>query len=569
MSSQNVIETDILVIGGGLSGLMAAIKAKESGQNVIVVEKAYAGKSGGGALGASWFAVFNPDWGHDLNRWINFITKMGEYINNREWIKVILTDSYMRYRDFISWGIPFASQEGRSPVPGCSYALPLVKRVFMTMLRDKVIGSGVNIFDRLMVTKLLQSGNKVIGAAGFDCRKGDFYVFKSKATVLATGSGTFKLPGWMDHYWTSDGEALGYRAGAEITGKEFGGKDAGLLKDFALARAGLLGGYGNFINALGESYFTKYSPGNHTEHRRMMYSLFEVHAGNAPVYVNFENASIQQKKDALAAIKRSKFDWLAEKVGFNVEAVGKVEITFGSWVGYQGSIGGLLVDTDCRTSVDGLFAAGDCAGTRMCGSFYSPMGYGLAGAAVTGYRAGESAAKYARQSGTPVFDEEQINDAKAFTFAPLGRKGGFSPAYITQTLRALMAPYYVMQIKHGNRLAAALTFIEFIRDNLIPKIKIDDFHGLRLAHEVVSMTLNAEMILRASLFRAESRGSHYREDYPRRCDPEWLAYTVIRQADNGMQLYKRPIPAEWMPDMKIKYEERYEMRFPGEQDFSG
>lgn len=210
----------------------------------------------------------------------------------------------------------------------------------------------------------------------------------------------------------------------------------------------------------------------------------------------------------------------------------------------------------------GLFAAGDCAGTRMCGSCYAPMGYGLAGASVTGHRAGASAAALARESTFPKIDANEVASLKETAFAPLRRAGGFSPAFLTQTLRNLMVPYFIMQIKHGERLKAALTLVEFAKSHLIPRMRAADPHELRMAHEARNMTQSAEMVLRASLFRTESRGSHFREDFPRRDDPAWLAWTVLRKGDDEMRAFKIPVPEEWWPDLTKPYEERYELRFP-------
>jgi succinate dehydrogenase/fumarate reductase flavoprotein subunit len=113
-------------------------------------------------------------------------------------------------------------------------------------------------------------------------------------------------------------------------------------------------------------------------------------------------------------------------------------------------------------------------------------------------------------------------------------------------------------------LKAALTIVEFIRKNLVPKLTAKDSHELRLAHETKNMALNAEMILRASLFRTESRGQHYREDFPRRDDPTWLAWTKLHDKGGAMTVTKEPIPEEWWPDLSKPYEERYPKRFPGE-----
>ena len=132
-------------------------------------------------------------------------------------------------------------------------------------------------------------------------------------------------------------------------------------------------------------------------------------------------------------------------------------------------------------------------------------------------------------------------------------------------LQNTMVPYYVMYVKHGDRLQAALTNVEFFRYHFGPLLYAEDHHELRLAHETRNMILNAEMRLRASLFRTETRGCHYREDYPLRNDEEWLAWVLLRRgAGASMEAFKRPIPAEWRPDPSLAYEDRYPNRVPGE-----
>jgi succinate dehydrogenase/fumarate reductase flavoprotein subunit len=127
-----------------------------------------------------------------------------------------------------------------------------------------------------------------------------------------------------------------------------------------------------------------------------------------------------------------------------------------------------------------------------------------------------------------------------------------------------MMPYYVLLVKHGERLAAALTMIQFLKNHVGPKIVAKDPHDLRIAHEARNRTLSVEMILRSSMFRTESRGTHYREDYPRRDDPDWLADVRVRDKEGAMEVMKEPIPREWWPDLSRPYRERYPRRFPGE-----
>jgi len=131
-----------------------------------------------------------------------------------------------------------------------------------------------------------------------------------------------------------------------------------------------------------------------------------------------------------------------------------------------------------------------------------------------------------------------------------------------------MAAAFVLYIKRKERLEGALTTIEFLRDRLTPYVMAKDAHELRLAHETMNMILNAEMKLRAALFRTESRGTHYREDFPARDDANWLAWaTLQRGADGKMLVVKKEVPAAWKPGADIPYEQRYRSRFPGEMKF--
>ena len=169
----------------------------------------------------------------------------------------------------------------------------------------------------------------------------------------------------------------------------------------------------------------------------------------------------------------------------------------------------------------------------------------MPGPGAAGY-AGRMAVRYGASDG-------EIEEVAETLTAPLRRSGGFGPHWVTQMLQNTMIPYYVMYVKHGDRLQAALTNVEFFRDHLVPLLYASDQHELRLVHETRNMVLNAEMRLRASLFRTETRGCHYREDYPMRDDQEWLAWVILqakggRRPDAGLQASH---PAEWRPDVRV------------------
>jgi succinate dehydrogenase/fumarate reductase flavoprotein subunit len=221
-------------------------------------------------------------------------------------------------------------------------------------------------------------------------------------------------------------------------------------------------------------------------------------------------------------------------------------------------------NTNCASSLPGLYAAGDALGNMQNGAVYALRGSCMAGGAVTGTIAGVAAAEEALQMGKLSVDEKEIVRAKQIAHSPTERRGGFSPRWVTQVLQNTMMPYFISYIKKEDRLQATLTIVEFIQAHLVPKLFARDPHELRLAHETKNMVLNAEMRLRSGLFRTESRGHHYREDYPHREDPDWLAWVKIKAEQGVMKLMKVPIPKEWSPDLSTPYQQRYPFRFPGE-----
>jgi succinate dehydrogenase/fumarate reductase flavoprotein subunit len=292
---------------------------------------------------------------------------------------------------------------------------------------------------------------------------------------------------------------------------------------------------------------------------------FLVHAGKGPLLWDLDAATAediermrkrQQSSDALES----------ERIGFDPGRGGKFPLAGGRGAGMQNSqTGGVWpINTKCAINIPGLYVAGECCGTRYLGAYHPGPGFGLTGSAVTGSRAGLGAAEYALKAERSTIDKEGLRRLKKITYAPMEHKGGFSPRWVTQILQNTMIPYFILHIKHEKRLQAALTIVEFLRDHLVPKLFAKDSHELRLAHETRNMVLHSEMILRTSLFRTESRGQHYREDYPRRDDPDWLAWVKLREEQGEMKLWKEPIPREWWPDLTKPYEERYPKRFPGE-----
>jgi len=501
--------------------------------------------------------AFNPDWGHQLDVWIDYINKTSEYVNNRYWTEITITESYARYQDLASWGVKFKQGEDGQPIrfpapPGVTDQLRFEENNrgdYAQVLRKRALKSGGKILDRIMIAELLKQGERIVGAIGIPLESDDLYIFIAKATILCVGACGYKPAGYPPIVQlTGDGEAMAYRAGAEILGKEF--VDTHFTRtDIPIGIPNMLGRKRNVpdelkvlmapprgrpdINAEGNKIPDRPAE---TSHYQFTYleREFEAHAGRAPIYTPLPTGNKELVGGACLGMSLRKAD--------------------GLWP----------ADTNCASSLPGLYAAGDALGNMQNGAVYALPGSAIAGSAVTGTIAGVAAAKEALKMGKLVVDEEEISRAKQVVHAPTERKGGYSPRWVTQLLQNTMMPYFISYIKKGDRLEATLTIVEFMQEHLVPRLFARDPHELRLAHETKNMVLSAEMRLRSALFRTESRGNHYREDYPRRDDPNWLAWTKIKEEQGKMKLIKVPVPKEWWPDQSTPYEQRYPFRFPGE-----
>ncbi len=526
MPKNKVIETDVLVIGGGIAGCFAAIKAKDQKVKVTLVDKGYTGRSGMTPF-AHGFAVLNPEWGNDLNAVMEQINYSGDSLNNRDWTEIVFKNSYDRYQDLVSWGVEFARDENgeinKSGAPGSSVcgSVSIQEYTPAMVFREQTLKSGATIMDRIMIVELLKQGKKVAGAVGISVDSDDLYIFKSKATVICGGAGAFKPAGRPVSALTADAEAMAYRVGAEITGKEFvsevwtngltpWSQGTGLPKPNPKKQPQMP------MIANGEGKRMSGHSGNFG-------MALEVHQGRGPITMTTGDgvkSPIVGGAVAGAAHHKGEGIWPANK--------------------------------KCGTSVPGLYAAGDCLGTMQCGASYSIAGSSMLGSAVTGAIAGTAAAKYASHEERPNVSDKELERLKNIVLGPIGREGGFSPKWVTQNIQNAMIPYFVLDINEESRMQASLTMIEFIRDHLVPKLLANDQHELRHAHETRNMVYLAEAKLRASLFRTESRGRHYREDYPQRDDDNWMAWVLLKEEGGKMKVFRKPIPDEWRVDLSRK-----------------
>ena len=144
-----------------------------------------------------------------------------------------------------------------------------------------------------------------------------------------------------------------------------------------------------------------------------------------------------------------------------------------------------------------------------------------------------------------TLSDERFKQVQAEILAPLKRQSGYSPAWVTQVLQGIMIPNFVLYIKKDRMMQAALAYVEELKEHHVPMLMADDLHKLRLAHETENMIVTAEMKLKASLMRTESRCSHYRLDYPDIDYKNWQAWINIHKNDQGEMVFEKQPFALW------------------------
>ena len=566
------IDTDVLVIGGGYAGAFAAVEAKKAGLNVVLVDKGTVGRSGRrpGPTGSTC-STRPPATQASDDRAAS--RSSSEYINNLDWLELQFEDSKLRWDDMTEWG--FQDPSLRHP---------------HLALRDKLVESDVRLVERTMLTELLTQNGVVVGAMGFSLDTEETVAVVAKATILCAGAGSFKASGFPIQGLTSDGDAMAYRVGSVISGKEFvdfhsatletpadcygqwqGMWEAGVTETHGASGGGML--MSEAFAAHSGTSTTGGMPGGDAPGGD---SSGAAAAGERP-----EGGPPSDSEPAGGPPSDSEAGGMAAAGGppSDSESDGGSMPGQGRGVQVSGAATGLGIhkaegvwptDMTGASNVTGLWAAGDGMASMLCGASYAGVGLSSSGSAVQGARAGAGAAVYAATVSAPSVSDSALEEVRTTVLAPRSVESGYSPAWVTQLLQNTMFPYYVLMVKKADRLEAALTQIMFLQEHMVPLLMASDTHELKLVHETKNMLLNAEMKLRASLFRTESRGTHYREEYPARNDAEWLAWVLIQQDEDGnMALSKEMVPEKWWPDMSVDYQERYTSRFPGELAFLG
>lgn len=517
---KEVVEADVLCIGGGIAGLMAAIRASELGAKVVVADKSNTLHSGSGGGGNDHFMCYIPEiHGQDIGPIIEAVQhSLVGGMKHADFLHTWLEKTFDIVKLWDSWGIPM-KYEGRYEFAG--HALP--GRPLLTLhysgqnqkavLSREARKRGVEIINRVMVFDLL-SDDSIIGAIGIGTREDKVVEFQAKSVILATGKCirlyTGPVPGWMFNVAyspsvTGDGRAMAYRAGAELANIEMPSRWAG-PRYFARC------GKGTWIGVLRDPQGKPIGPFVTKPEKKygdaiadIYTTMFEDYAksGKGPVYMDCRGISDKDYEYMLYFLRHEGLSSLVNHLEEEGIDPRKNPIEFGTYEIMPK--GGIYHDQKGETSVRGLFAAGDEA---YCSS-------GISMAATYGWISGENAAKYARDVKPPVIGrvKAEIEKTKALLNEIRGREVGADWKEVNVALQQIMYDYAGSN-RSETLLEAGLSHIRRLKEKTSSTMLARNQHELMHCLEVLDLLDVGEAVFITANERKETRGIHVRSDYP-------------------------------------------------------
>jgi succinate dehydrogenase/fumarate reductase flavoprotein subunit len=516
------IQTDVLVIGGGMAGLFASVKAHDGGAKVLMVSKGRLGSSGQTPFAKGIFSYDEKKEKLSIDEFVEKVSRSSLGTSNKAYTKQVAEHSKKRVEELKQWGF---------------FDSALYNKAFLKPIEER----NIPLLERIMITNLLKEDGKIAGAVGFSLDEEKIVTIKAKSVVLCTGAGGFKPNGFPICDLTHDGTIMAYNIGAKVTGKEWNDGHPGSLKNSADS-------FGNWHGMFEKKPETTSIEVHHDLGMDLNYMAYETGGKAQMGPPGMQTSNIKGGPYVPEEFKRQGMPGEGDRKGpppqDGERAPGMSQNPVGgssAGLAIHKSEGLVPINDKCESTIKGLYAAGDALGSYMSGGIYTQIGSSLAGSAVQGAIAGLEASKYSKSIHMPKVSKEKIAKIQEEILAPLKRGSGYSPAWVTQTLQGIMIPNFVLYIKKETMLKASLLYVEELLDHHLSKLKANSMHELRLAHETKNMVISAQMKLKASLMRKESRCSHYRLDYPNVDNKNWQAWiNIYKDKDGQMAFEKQP-----------------------------
>ena len=597
MSNFETFEYDVLVIGAGGAGLRAAIEASAAGAKVGLICKSLLGKAHTVmAEGGVAAALANVD---DRDSWkVHFADTMrgGQYVNNWRMAELHAKEAPDRVRELEAWGAVFDRTKdgkilqrnfGGHRYPRLAHVGDRTGLELIRTLQDQGVHRGLDVHMEFTVVSLLVSDGRATGVIGYERERGRFKVFNAAAVVLATG-GAGRAYRITSNSWegTGDGHALAYLAGAELMDMEFiQFHPTGMIwppsVQGILVTEGVRGEGGVLRNKEGRRFMFEDIPDaykNQTannEEEGWRYTQGDKNARRPPELLTRDHVArciMREVKAGRGSPHGGVFldiSWIKEKVSgaealikrklpsmyHQFKELGDIDITkepmeVGPTTHYI--MGGIRVDADSQMStIPGLFAAGECAaginGANRLG------GNSLSDLLVFGKRAGEYAAKFAKENRRPAIDAAAAERAMSEALQPFDRPAGSENPYTVQSALQNMMQDLVGIVRTEVEMQQAVQELSKLKERAAHAgiTGHREYNpGWHTSIDLKNLLTVSEAIARSAIERKESRGGHFREDFPEK-DPAYATFNVVtRRAPDGSMEVKRMPLAPLPPELK-------------------
>ncbi len=601
MHSYDTHTYDVIIIGAGGAGLRAAIEASAKGVSVGLICKSLLGKAhtvmAEGGIAA---ALANVD---ERDGWkVHFADTMrgGQYLNNWRMAELHAQEAPDRVRELEAWGALFDRTKdgkilqrnfGGHKYPRLAHVGDRTGLEMIRTLQDYGIHQGIEVHMECTIITLLKDGDRVVGAFGYERERGRFKVFKAKAVVLGTGGigRAFKITSNSWEY-TGEGQALAYHAGAELMDMEFVQfHPTGMVWPPSvrgiLVTEGVRGEGGILMNKEGKRFMFDDIPElyrNQTadnEEEGWKYTQGDRNARRPPELLTRDHVArciVREIKEGRGSPHQGVFldiSWIKKRMGNAEEHIKKklpsmyhqfkkladIDITkepmeVGPTTHYM--MGGVKVDADTQMSkVPGLFAAGECAaglhGANRLG------GNSLSDLLVFGKRAGEFAAKFAKENNQGTINDTQIMEAAKRVLSTFDREKGDNPFDVQFALQEMMQQL-VGIVRIEDEMNRAVEHLKLMRKR-VSTVRVTGNReyntGWHTAIDLDNLLTVSEAITISALERKESRGAHFREDYPDKDEKNAKFNLIIFKDANGQMQIRKEVASEIREDLKKIIEE--------------
>jgi len=556
-----VIKAEILVLGSEAAGAKAAIEAQEEGADVQVVTKGLVGRTGDTVMAGKGIQapLGHSDPRDNPDVFFEDVVKGGEYLNNQKLSERLTKLSITECPKMEEWGAKFYKDGDKFvqvQYPGSSYPRGLLpvglnaglqwRRAFKKQFKRL----NTKIMEDIFITSLLLSDGQVAGAFGVSIRDGKTIVFQAKKTILTTGGCPAiyrRTDASIDA--TGDGMAMAYHAGAELVDMEFQQffplccyTPPLEMNVFPAELRYFL--HGRFYNSWGEQFMERYlplakdwglrDPTSRAIYLENMYGRGSPHGG---AWLALNHLPARLIDEWIKLFKPSYIPKL-EKMGIDIRKDG---VETGPGAHY--SMGGVRVNENCETTLPRLYAAGEVAG-GMDGAERIDGGPAITWCLTMGYITGKDAARTAKELDWLDIDLNQVRKERDRVFSLWERKEGIPGFKIRDQIRDMMWERCSL-VRDRQGLEEGLSLIQKIKSDDLPRLCVPApskvFNkGLVEALEAIIQVDLAEMIIRAALMREESRKSHYRTDFPKLDNQNWLKNIIIRKKDDRMVFTTAP-----------------------------